>query len=67
MCGKGPSLDIIFKDDTHLLKLGEDVTDCVGRGFEIAGEWASKFELYQTFYNDNEDLDLVQLEKDDHG
>ena len=67
VCGSGPSLDIIFRDDTHLLKLGQDVTDCIGRGFDVARDWASKFELYQMFYNENEALDLVQLEKDDHG
>ena len=67
VCGNGPSLDIIFRDDTHLLKLGQDVTDCIGRGFDVARDWASKFELYQMFYNENEALDLVQLEKDDHG
>lgn len=64
VCGNGLSLDVIFN---HLLKLGHDVTDCIGRGFEIARDWASKFELYQMFYNANEALDLVELEKEDHG
>ena len=66
-CGEGPSLEIIFEDDGHLLKLSQGVLNCIGRGFTIATEWASKFEPYRAFYDENEELDLEKLQEQEHG
>ena len=67
MCGEGPSLEIIFEDDSHLLELGQGVLDCIGKGFTTANEWASKFEPYEAFYHENEELDLENLQEQEHG
>ena len=48
-----PSPEIIFVDDSHLLELSQRVLDCIGKGFNTAKDWASKFEPYETFCHEN--------------
>lgn len=35
--------------------------------FEKANEYASKFEPFREFYQENDNLDIVSLQEEDHG
>lgn len=66
-CGDGTSLDSIFEDDVHLIGLGDGVVECINAAFNVASRWASMFEPYQTFFDENDALDLDKLQEEDHG
>ena len=37
------------------------------KGFEVADEYAGKFELFKEFFALNETLDVEKLQEEDHG
>ena len=41
--------------------------NCFMKGFEVADEYAGKFELFRQFFAENETLDIQNLEQADHG
>ena len=37
------------------------------RGFEVANEYAEKFELFREFFAENEEFDVEALSEEEHG
>ena len=67
LCGEGPNLRTIFEDDLILMDIEQSIQDSMQRAFEVAGDYAEKFEPFRNFYAENAALDFDQLCKEDHG
>ncbi|XP_065911794.1 dynein axonemal heavy chain 6-like [Dysidea avara] len=65
-CGQGPSLFAVFDDDTKLQELSDSIQACLSSGYKLAEEYASKFEAFREFYAENEDLNLEEIEEEEH-
>lgn len=40
---------------------------CLVSGYELAEEYSSKFEPFQNFYAENEELNLEKMQEEEHG
>lgn len=57
----------MFDDDTYLSDIFQSIKDCINEGFDTANQYAQTFQKYQSFYIDNETLDLEALRQIEHG
>lgn len=59
---------LVLKLNIHTLWMTLiSVQDYMDKAFVVANEYRSKFEPYRTFYSENENLDVQELEQSDHG
>ncbi|XP_063150960.1 dynein axonemal heavy chain 6 [Candoia aspera] len=64
-CGEGPSLATMFKDDKHLQNIILKIKETIDSAFEAANLYAATFEKFQSFFRENESLDLPALKKEE--
>ena len=57
----------MFDDDTYLSDIFQSIKDCINEGFDTANQYALTFEKYQSFYIENETLDLEAVRQIEHG
>ena len=57
----------MFDDDTYLSDIFQNIKKCINEGFDAANQYAMTFEKYQSFYIENETLDLEAVRQTEHG
>ena len=67
VCGEGPSLEVIFEADAHLMELQDGVYGSISKAFSMANAYRAKFEPYREFYVENEDMDVEAMTQEEHG
>ncbi|XP_074052253.1 dynein axonemal heavy chain 6 isoform X2 [Macrotis lagotis] len=66
-CGEGPSLQVVFEDDKNLKSIIFQIKETIRSAFDVANIYAATFEKFQSFYRENEGLDLETLRKQEPG
>ncbi|XP_075260085.1 dynein axonemal heavy chain 6-like isoform X4 [Convolutriloba macropyga] len=65
-CGEGPQLQAMFDDDKHLRSIIESVKEAVTTAFDASFLYKETFGPFESFYYENERLDLEKLGTGEH-
>jgi len=64
LCGDGPDLNTVLKQDEYLVKLRRNVIKFFKKNFEAAGVYIQKFEVIGQFVTENKEKSQESIENE---